>query len=169
MPGCRRRFHDLRETGITRDSRDLGAGHHGVPCLQVGKEQRPVHQVVRGLFHQAGLTAGINRQAQFFGRLHELVPTGRINADEAHHCVSDGVQADDCRPEREVEPMDRASGEHRRLLRALKGKALRRQLTDDDMQRRDQREADGERDRVGEGVARTLRQEAEIVNQRLNE
>jgi hypothetical protein len=124
---------------------------------------------VGGRIDQTRLAAGVDHQHQLLRRLDALMATRRLDAEEAHDTVADAVEQTDDRAEGEVEDVDGTGHPQRGRFRPLQCQTLRRQLTEDDVQDRDDGEGEGEADGVRQRRALGGRQPGEALQRRFDQ
>jgi len=155
----------LFEALVDVEEGDLAARHHQVAGGLRGQAHRLLQDLGTGRRQEAGRARLRDDELELFVG----VVVGHLghprDAGHAHGEAAEGVERPDEREEDDVEQPHRVSDGERDGLGAEDGERLRRQLAQDHMQQRDDREGGGERD----AVQPDLVDDAELGEQRLQE
>ena len=132
---------------------DLQARGHDVADAPLVHRENALNGRLLRFLDEARLPARCDEELDLFGRMKRFLGRSWPQADQPQHPVPEPVQKQDGRTEDEQEKAERAHDEERRLFASLKGKALRREFAENDMQCGN----DGEGDRDRNGVSPNVR------------
>ncbi len=148
VPALAHDLADLRERGVAREGDDLAARHHHVGHGELGEVERARDDLARERVHRSGLGGALDELLELLRGEARFGEGGPI-AEEPEHDVGAHRQEPDEGPREPGEREQRLAHQERVLLGVAQGERLGDELAEDDGEVGDQRDDDGERERLG--------------------
>ena len=128
VSGLLRRFAELRRKAVARTGRDF-------PIIVI---------------QEAGLVALRDQHFQFFDSMNRSMLAGSLQSECTHDQIAQAIHEDNEWSKETRKQVQRARNEERCSLAALQGNRFGNQFSKDDMEQRNQKEADGNSRTMGE-------------------